>query len=142
MPDDRTVGCGGDSPPGRGTEGTVVRPSADLATTAERGRGRRPSGIPRLTRDRLTRAGFALWIAGTVVAAISGPDGTARGLASVAAFTGLVLCVGGPLRIALRRRLVGERGGLASLPALAVIASGTVAGLATLIGAIALWATP
>lgn len=97
--------------------------------------------IRRPTRDRVTLGGMALWLAGTVVAASSGMDDPARGLASAVALGGLSGWVAGPLRTAIRRRLAGEPGPLASLPSVLVLIAATVGGVACLIVAIVIWAT-
>lgn len=114
----------------------VLEQELDLA-----GMLRRTGLLRRPSQDRVTLGGLALWVAGTIVAATAGADDPARGLASAIALGGLSGWAGGPLRTAVRRRLAGERGILASVPALIVLALGTLAAVVTLVAAIALWAT-
>lgn len=91
-----------------------------------------------VTRDGVTLAGVALWLAGTAAGAIA-PIDALRLAASIAAVVGLTLWLAGPLRLGMARRRSGRGTAFSSMPVLALIGLGVVGSLVLGVAVLAAW---
>lgn len=91
-----------------------------------------------ISRDRVTLAGVAFWIAGTLVGAVASAD-PIRLLGASSAIVGVTVWLLGALRLGLERRRAGVRTPLTAVPVLVAGAAGAIASVLLGVAVLAAW---